>query len=241
MFNRITSLILSVLLLALLGSQTAYFVSQPNYFLLAGAIVGLITIASFFNYKRLGFSWPHLLLPAIYLLGISMVFMIITNPRWQVIFLFFAALVLYILEMRLGRESHFLQNIFLLSVFAWYMGLFAAHFYFNLPGWILAILVFGATYLFAVQGFAGFTQPVKKYFYIVLALVCTEAAWGLSLWPTYFPVNAVVLFCIFYLLWLFSFSAFFGKLSPAKIYLQVALIIIVLVITLSTSAWQTIR
>ncbi|MBX4191770.1 MAG: hypothetical protein KW804_03155, partial [Candidatus Doudnabacteria bacterium] len=81
----------------------------------------------------------------------------------------------------------------------------------------------------------------KRYFHLLIAMVITEITWALSFWPTHFFVNAVVLFCAFYLLWLFSFSAFFGKLTKQKVYWQLTLIAIVLILTLSTTAWRPVR
>ena len=143
--------------------------------------------------------------------------------------------------MKLGKESHFLQNIYLLSVFGIYLGIFAIQFYYHLMSlWILPV-VFLVTYVFAIQGFAGFTLPAKKYFYTLIAIICSQASLGLTLWPTYYYVDAVVLFCLFYLMWLFAFSAFFGKLSKQKIYWQVSLIAIVLLLTLATAAWKPLN
>lgn len=235
MFTRISSITLAVLLfLVLLGSL-------GNFYIYATSIVVLILATFAINFKRLNFTWPHLLLPTIYLLGVGSVFAVITSPTFRLAFLIMACLLFYVLEMRIGRESHFLQNVYLLSVFALYLGLFALQFYFNLKIWWMIPLVFLLTYLLAVQGFAGFSLPAKRYFYLLVAIIISEAAWGLVFWPTHFFVNSVVLFCIFYLLWLFSFSAFFGRLSRQKIYWQVTLIALILAVTLGTAAWRPLH
>ena len=230
MFTRISSITLAILLfLVLLGSQS-------NLYIYAASLIVLIFGAFAINFKRLNFTWPHLLLPTIYLLGVGSVVAVISSSTFRLVFLILACILFYALEMRLGKESHFLQNIYLLSVFAIYLGVFALQFYFNLKVWWVLPLVFGVTYLLSVQGFAGFSLPAKRYFYLLVAMVVSEAAWGLLFWPTHFFVNSVVLFCVFYLLWLFSFSAFFGKLSRAKIYWQLTLIGLILLVTLSSAA-----
>jgi hypothetical protein len=152
--------------------------------------------------------------------------------------LVFASAVLYGVEAQLGRESHFLQNVYLFSVFSWFLGLFAVKFYLHVPTIWTVLAGFAVAYLLIVQGFAGFSLPAKKYFNFLIALVCAQIVWGLLFWPTHYLVNGVVLFCIFYLLWIFSFSAFFGKLSVKKIYWQAALVLFVLIVTLATAAWQ---
>jgi hypothetical protein len=190
------------------------------------------------NFKRLGFTWPHLLLPCFYLVGIASIYAVITDNSWSVVFLVLAVIVFYFLEMDLGHESHFLQNIFLFSVFAIYIGLYALQFYFHLSFVWIVLLIFLSSYLLIIQGFAGFSLPVKKYFSLLISLVCAQVALGLFLWPTYYLVNAVITFIIFYLLWIFSFSAFFGKLSRNKIYWQLSLAIIVLGLVLVTTSFK---
>ncbi len=232
MFTKISSLTLAILLfVVLLGSRN-------NPYILAVSTLVLIFAAFALNFKRLNFTWPHLLLPTIYILAVTAIFIVISNPTIRIGFLIVASAAFYFLEVKLGRESHFLQNAYLLTVFGLYLGAFAVQYYYHLSGfWILPV-VFLETYLFAVQGLAGFTLPAKKYFYILIALICTQAALGLTLWPTHFFVNTVVLFCLFYLMWLFAFSAFFGKLSRQKIYWQASLVAVVLILTLATAAWR---
>jgi hypothetical protein len=232
MFNKISSLTLAFLLfLLLLGSAANFYVGVIS------AII-LLVAATIINYKRLGWNWPHLMLPVFYLLGVGGVFMIVPNPTLRVVFLVFAAILFYLLQANLGRESHLLQNIFLITVFLLYLTVFAFQFYLNLnQGW-LVMLVFAVTYVLIVQGFAGFSLPTKKYFKLIIAMLGAQIAWGLSLWPTHYVVNAVIMFCAFYLLWLFSFSAFFGRLSSKKVYWQLTLVSIVVLITLVTARWE---
>ncbi len=235
MFNKISSLTLAILLFLV------FFGTRGNFYFYIAGVAGVVLATLAVNFKRLNFTWPHLLLPTLYVIGIGSTFAIITETVARIVFLVVACIIFYFLEMKLGKESHFLQNTFLLSVFAGYLGLFAAHYYFPVSSLILAVAAFAVTYIFALQGFAGFTQPAKKYFYFLLALLCGEAAWGLALWPTHFFVNTVVLFCMFYLIWLFAFSAFFGKLNVAKIYWQIFLVGLALIAVLATAAWEPLR
>ncbi|MBX4187150.1 MAG: hypothetical protein KW802_02750 [Candidatus Doudnabacteria bacterium] len=235
MFTRISSLILAILMfLVFLGSAA-------NIYVFAASVVILIFATLAINFKRLNFTWPHLMLPLIYLLSAGSVFAIISSPQERVVFLLLASITFYLLEIKLGKESHFLQNIYLLSTFALYLALFALQFYFNLRVWYVVPIAFVITYLLSIQGFAGFSLPSKKYFHLLMAMVAGEATWGLSFWPTHYFVNAVILFCFFYVLWLFSFSAFFGKLTRQKVYWQLTLVAIVLILTLSTAAWRPLK
>jgi hypothetical protein len=234
MFTKVSSFVLALLMYVVL------YGTQSNLYLLVAGVFGLILSTIAINFKRLNFTWPHLLLPIIYIVSVACVYSLIPNLVWQEVFLVFAALVFFLMEIRLGRESHLLQNLFLLSSFGIFLGLFALHYYLQLPTYIFVPLVFIASFILSVQGFTGFQLPAKKYFYFLTAVITTEAAWGLTFWPTYYFVNAVVLFSVFYIIWLFSFSAFFGKLSRAKIFWQLSLVGILLIVVLSTAAWKPI-
>lgn len=232
MFNRISSIILAVLLfLLLLGSAANFYVVFVS--------VGILVLATLIiNYKRLGLSIPHLLLPCFYLIGAAGVFTILPTSTMRLLFLIMVSVLFYLLENDLGKESHLLQNLYLLSVFALFVTVSAFQFYFHLGNGLSAVLVFALTYILIIQGFAGFSLPAKRYFEGLIALTLGELAWGLSLWPTHFLVNGVLLFCAYYLLWMFAFSAFFGRLNPKKIYWQLTLVGIVVALTLLTATWR---
>ncbi|MGE5392328.1 MAG: hypothetical protein ACM3NH_01105 [Candidatus Saccharibacteria bacterium] len=232
MFNRLSSLILAILLFAILAG------SANNFYVFAVSLAILLVASFSINLKRVGLSWPHLLLPVFFLLGIGGVFVIITTSAERNIFLLAASVVFYLLESNLGKESHLLQNIYLFSVFSLFLGLFSAQFYFHLPTVLLVAATYLISHLLIVQGYAGFSLPAKKYFHILTGLACAEVAWGLTFWPTHYFVDAVVLFCVFYLIWIFSFSAFFGKLTWKKAYWQLGLVGLALLITLTSAAWR---
>jgi hypothetical protein len=234
MFTKISSLILSILMFLVFQGSAA------NFFVFAASVVILIFATLAINFKRLNFTWPHLMLPIIYLIGTGSIFAIVNSSTVRTLFLILACVIFYFLEVKLGRESHFLQNVYLLSVFSFYFALFAVEFYFDLKIWYIVPAAFILTYLLSIQGFAGFSLPSKKYFHLLIAIICTQVVWALSFWPTQFFVNAVILFCFYYILWLFSFSAFFGKLTRQKVYWQLTLVAIVLILTLSTAAWRPI-
>jgi hypothetical protein len=237
MLNRISAVVLTILLFLI--SWWSISGLNPSSLTVFSVSLALFIICTFIvNWRRLGFSWPHLLLPCFYLAGVGSIFVVLTNPTWRTVFIVLACLMFYIIELQLGRESHFLQNIFLFSVFAILVGLFAVQFYFHISYFLLAPVVFIVTYFLIVQGFAGFSLPAKKYFSFLTALVCAECAWGLSLWPTYYVVDAIIVFAVFYLLWIFSFSAFFGKLTRSKIYLQLSLVAIIILAVLITANFR---
>jgi hypothetical protein len=235
MFNRISSLVLGIAMFVVFYGSIR---SVNDFYVFLVSLALLLLAVTIINIKRLGFSWPHILLPVIYIVGVSSIFVVITGPTLRTVFLAVSSIILYWVELQLGRESHFLQNVYLFSAFAWFLGLFALHFYLDVPTALVVVAAFAITYLLISQGFAGFSLPAKKDFNFLVSLVCAQSAWGLVFWPTHYLVNAIVLFCLFYLLWIFSFSAFFGKLSVKKIYWQLALVSLVLLLTLTTAAWR---
>lgn len=231
MNNKISSAILTFLFVIIFWGSTT------NYFILTAAVALLIIAVSAVNLKRVSYSWPHLLLPVIFLLASGGIFAILTSFQLRIWFLIIAGIIFYLIETNLGKEGHLLQTTFLLSAFALYVSLFSLHFYLRLnPGFLILLSIF-VTSLLAITGFAGFTLPVKKYFIILITVICGEISLALAYWPTYFMVNAIILFCIFYLLWTFAVAAFFGKLTKQKIFLQLITVGLVLIVVLSTTAW----
>lgn len=235
MFNKISSLVLALAMFVVFYGSVK---SVNDFYIFLASLGALLVATTLINIKRLGFSWSQLLLPIIYIIGVGSIFIVIPDPFQRLAFLVGASIIFYWIEDQLGRESHFLQNVYLFSVFAWFLGLFAVHFFLDISTWWIVPIGFLISYLLISQGFAGFSLPAKKYFNFLIAFVCSQAIWGLTFWPTHYLVNSVVLFCVFYLFWIFSFSAFFGKLSIKKIYWQLVLIGFVLLLTLSTAAWQ---
>jgi hypothetical protein len=111
-------------------------------------------------------------------------------------------------------------------------------YYFRLNFVWLFFGTFVLTWLLILQGFAGFGISGKKYFYVIIPLLCSELALGVAAWPTHFFVNAVVTFSAYYLLWVLAFAAFLGKLNRNKIYWQLFFVTFILALTLLTAAWK---
>src|SRR3989338_1601211 len=163
--KHISSLLLAVLLfLGFTGGAS-------NIFLLAAILAGLILLAFIVNFTRLGFAWPHLLLPTFFLLAAGFTQAIIISNFGRMIFVVIAAILFYFLETRLGRESHYLQGMYLMSIFGIYTGLFSLRFYLNLNIWLLAGAIIFFTSLFSLQGYAGFDLSTKRSFIFVTVLV----------------------------------------------------------------------
>jgi len=232
MLKRVSAIILSILLFL------SFTLSGESISLLGISVLGLMVISYVLNSFQLKFTWPHLLLPTFFLLAVGVSFAVITLPIIRTIFLVVSAILYYLLQIKLGKESYFLQSVFLLSAFGIYSGLFALEFYLNLNIWLVLLGVLVFTLLFTLQGFAGFELTTKKNLILIIVLLITQSALGLLLWPVHFLVSGAVLFGIFYLLWVFLVSAFFGKLTRNKIFWQVGLVSIFLLIILSTAAWK---
>lgn len=235
MYQRISSILLAVFMF--LGFS---FV-QTDFQRLVFLTLGLILVATVINIRRLGFVWPHLLLPILFLAAAGSTYAMLNYEAIRIWFLVAGCLAFYFLEIKLGQESHFLQGLFLLSAFGLFVTLFAADFYFRINQiWMFAAGYFVA-WLLITQGLAGFELPAKKYFVQLIALIVAQTALGLSLWPTHFAASGAVLFLIFYLLWIFAVSAFFGKLSRTKIYWQLGLAAIALLAILATTPWRPLN
>lgn len=129
---------------------------------------------------------------------------------------------------RIMLETFTLYTVFLYSAFVW-----SINYYFSPQPWVTLILI--------VAGFfAMFRQSESLLGAWVGTLIMAEFAWVLLFWPVHFFTAAVVMLAVFYLIYMISHLSLIGKLSRRKIYFQVSLISIVVLIALLSSAWQPI-
>ncbi len=127
------------------------------------------------------------------------------------------------------EQTTALFTAFVFSSFSWSLS-----YYFMLPPW--------ATIFFSALGFyLLFRHRLAALGALVGTLVMAETTWVLQFWPIHFFSLAVVSLAVFYLIFMFSHLHSIGKLSTRKIYFQVSLIAVVVILTLLSSPWQPIN
>lgn len=118
---------------------------------------------------------------------------------------------------------------FVFSSFAWSLS-----YYYTPPPW--TIVIFSATGFYLL-----FRSRLAHLGALIGTLVMAELTWVLQFWPIHFFSLAVVSLAGFYLIFMFSHLQSIGKLSSRKIYFQVSLIALVVLLTLLSSPWQPIN
>ena len=92
MFNRISSVVLAIaMFMVFVGSVRGV----NNFYIFLMSLAILLVAVTIINVKRLGFSWPHILLPLIYIIGVASIFVIIQSEVLRTAFLVGASAILY--------------------------------------------------------------------------------------------------------------------------------------------------
>ncbi len=132
------------------------------------------------------------------------------------------------------HESFTLATGFLSLVFIW-----ALNFFFTPPWWTLMTLTLGIFFLMFLQVFSETGQrPPHLWLWSLLgALIMVEIFWTVLFLPVYFLTAAVLSFAAFYLIYVVTLFHFSGRLTKKKIYFQTGIILLVLIMSLLSSAW----
>ena len=185
-----------------------------------------------------------LLLPFLYLVGIFGT-VAATSTGIGLFFAIFASYLFYFYHNHFPspiplyiEQTFTLYGAFLLSVFLW-----SLNFVFTPPWWVVSLLMFAGFFPLFLQAFYKMARSAGEAGFdaFVAALLMVEISWAVLFWPVHFFTAAVVSFGAFYLLYLISMQYFKNRLNRRKIYFQVSLISIVVLITLMSSSWQPIK
>ncbi|OGE76344.1 MAG: hypothetical protein A3C85_00925 [Candidatus Doudnabacteria bacterium RIFCSPHIGHO2_02_FULL_48_21] len=135
------------------------------------------------------------------------------------------------------EQTFTLYGAFLLAVFLW-----SLNFFFTPPWWITSLLMCAGFFPLFWQAFYKMGQQGSEaaLYALVMALVMMEVAWTVLFWPVHFFTSAVMSFSAFYLIYMLAMFYFKGRLNRRKVYFQVSLISIVVLVTLASSSWQPI-
>ena len=241
MFQKFSSLFLAIIFVALFNMQ-----SLVLWQLLTG-VGGLIMITTIVNYflHRKGIhrieNYTFLLLPVIWI-SASAIFIFLQNVRfWEIVFAYALGIIFFRLQLSLQARvnSVFSENVFFLSAFGIFLGIWAINFFFT-PGWwiIMALVFLFSVILIWIGIFNTHAERKERITYtLFLSLGLTEISWALLFWPLHYLSMAIVISAIFYLAWTMTRLHFLGMLNFKKIAYHSGFIALILIITLSTAAW----
>ena len=241
MFQKFSSLFLAIVFVVLFSLQSLLL-----WQLLTG-LGGLIVVTTIINYflHRKGIhrieGFTFLLVP-IFWISASSIFIFLQNTKfWETIFVYALGVIFLKLQLSLQARfnSVFSENIFFLSTFGIFLGIWAINFFFTPAWWIIMALVFVfSAILFWIGIFNTHAESKEKLTYaLLLALGLTEISWALLFWPLHFLSMTIVIAIIFYLAWTMTRLHFLGLLNKKKIAYHSGFSILILIITLSTSVW----
>ena len=241
MFQKFSSLFLGIAFVVLFSLQELVL-----WQLLAG-VGGLILATTVINYfvHRAGKNrleeFTFLLLPVLWVSASTVVIFLQNTKFWEIIFVYLLGIIFFRLQLRLQARTNsvFLENIFFLSAFGIFLGIWAIDFFFTPAWWLIMALMFVfSVILFWMGIFNTHAERREKVIYtLFLAFALTEISWALLFWPLHFVSMAIVAAVIFYLAWTMARLHFLGLLNRKKIIYHSGFSVLILLVTLSTAVW----
>ena len=183
-----------------------------------------------------------LVLPFLFALGFLGLQAAISSPVIKVILGIASAVGFYFYQSNFPKQKHhFLEDVFnVVALFVVLAFLWSLNFFFAFSWWLLLILIFVTTALLFWQAFykMGIGGLELRLITILSAISVVEISWATLYLPVYFITAAVIGFSGAYLIYMLSHFYFRKGLTKDKIYFQVGMIVIVLLLSLLSSPWS---
>jgi len=230
---------LPVLVAAFFGTKSEGDLKNYLIFVLVSLVV--ILLANYFWLRRNERRAVFLLLPALFSLGAFGILATVSGLGFKVIIALALALLFYFYQLRYPvSHSTSLEEVFnLVTALVLLVFLWALSFFFNLSWWGLLMITFILFFLLFWQAFykIGKQSTELSLWTLLSAILVVEVSWAVLYLPVHFLTSSVVVFSAFYLIYMFSRLYQKDKLSRDKIYFQLGLMGIVLLLSLVSSRW----
>ncbi|MBI4053771.1 MAG: hypothetical protein HY397_00400 [Candidatus Doudnabacteria bacterium] len=226
----------------------AVYIGNPEratlFLFLLSILSALIAFGSFFIYRQQLSNVTDatfLIFPILWILASACVLFLLATPFWRFAVIVFgvAGLVKILLDARPKVITNLLENLFFLSAFGIYLGIWALDFYFT-PGWWLNIILSAiASFVFFWAGFSATPTSASSrlIFSLVLSLLFAEIAWTMLFWPLHFLTLALVFSCLFYLAWSLTRFHLMQALTKEKLVVHSSFVVLTVSFLLIVSKW----
>jgi len=215
-----------------------------KFLYIAGLIVatGILNFfVHFKNFKRRSDA-AFLLPPIFFIFATISVSAVLPGNLYKTATLALCSLLFFIIELRLKPRlsaALFYDNIFLLSAFGVFLGIWSADFFVTPAWWIVVGTLFLISLLLLWYGF--YPSPLSNYekfvFCLVIAFALAQIGWALLLWPLHYFTMALVFTSFFFLGWELTRFHIRGSLTRQKIIFHFSVVCILLAVALYTAQW----
>lgn len=248
-FIRLLPIAVPVLIFVLLEAIIFY----PRAFYFSLIISDLSLVYAVWQFRLKGFAaktpWKLMLFPAVFLTGLAVYALMISNqPVLHILFLsdsiflylYLKNIYYYFLNQKLF-QAKILKNIFLygsfLSFFFMASSIYGLQSFLNLPVPYLVLILLAAALLIIYQSIWDDREPPLLYI-LIISLVIIEAGWGIFFLPVNYNVAGLALAIFYYILINLTKLDMAGNLSRrfVKIYLLFGFFTIFLI--LLTARWR---
>jgi hypothetical protein len=235
--------------LVLLTALVGFFRSSDSvlsFSLTAGltiAAIGIFSTARLYAHSKKRDDMKWVIMPVLFAVGLFGT-MAATNGAGLLFALLSAYVMYFYFSYFPSGIPHYVEQTFtLLGVFMCSVMLWSLSFFFMIPWWVILIASFALFFLIFWQAFYKMGQHSGRLILGTLAcsLMMAEIFWALLFWPVYFFTSAIVSFAAFYLAYILSGLYFEGRITARKVYFQAGLVLLILLLSLASAAWQPLN
>jgi hypothetical protein len=209
----------------------------PAYILYVAAVAGYnwwyLRKQNLLNY------WVWLRLP-LFLLSWFGLFFLVPSGLGRGLFLLVSLPIIFFFESLVGNTGQQLGwNEFLLTCAAVLLTLFGLSYYFNLPGILYLIAMFGAVTLVVRSSMelVPHQSIVKWIAAMALGLFATELFWGISFLPLHYTALAIFTFIVLYVLWIIYYHYLYQTLTRRQIQFHLLLALLLVIVMFLSTPW----
>lgn len=183
-----------------------------------------------------------LLLPLFFIFASLAAVTVLPRGYLRIMVLALSAVVFFGAELRLRpriASQLFFDNVFLLSTFGIFLGIWAGEFFLTPAWWIIIGALFLSSLILFWYGFYPSPLPnFEKFVYsLISALILAQAGWALLLLPLHYLTVAVVFTSFFFLIWELTRFHIRGSLTRQKVIFHLVIVGLLVMASFYGAKW----
>ena len=203
----------------------------------------------FFNFSRkISRKASMAIIPILFVIAVMGLSYFVQPAKQQQLLIALSAFAYYFIHLALYRlhiyekdkTAHsIIASGGMATIFLIYCTMFAIYLNYNIPLYILMIIMMLITTLVSYQYFSLIREEKKRVFNfsLVLGLIMAEISWALNFWPFGYLTTGVIAFIFYYMFWDLVQCHFAGELSKRRVIANMIFLGFIVGLILSTSRW----
>jgi hypothetical protein len=218
---------------------------------LAGILFFAILVYFYQIAKRVSQRWSMTPMPVLFTLSTWGLLYFVQSRNQQYVLITLAAIAYYLVHISLYRLNVYYKDRTARGIiaagsistfFLFYAMSYGIYLNFNIPLWILILVLTFVTMLISFQYFWLINENKKNVlnYSLVLGLVMAEIVWVLNFWPFGYLTTGVITLIFYYVFWDLVRSHFLDELSKKRVVANMIFFGFLVALVLSSTRWLPI-